>query len=254
MGRQRWIAAGLLSVGVWGGAARVAAQEPPPVTGELVPAIAVTGSGEVRRAPDEATVRLGVTAQAETARAAQEEANRVASAILQGVEALGVDRGAIQTSRLMLDPVYHHPGPDERGMSREPRIVGYRASNVVSVRLEDLTRVGPVIDAAVEAGANEVQGVDFRLQDDLAARQEALGQAVATARAKAGALAAALGVRLGSVLDARESSAQVVYPQMDVRAMRMSAEVALVAPTPVAPGEIAVRADVNVTYRIAGGG
>jgi len=252
MRREGRIAMALLVVGSVFGAAGAGAQGAPVPPGEAPPAIAATGTGEVRRAPDEATVRLGVVAQADTAGAAQQKANRVANAILEAVGALGVEAEAIQTSRLVLDPVYQHPAPDQHGTMGEPRIVGYRASNVVSVRLEDLGRVGPVIDAAVGAGANEVNGVDFRLRDDLEARLEALRQAVAAARAKAGAIAAALGVQLGPVLDARESSAQIFYPQQDVRAFRMSAESAESSFTPVTPGEIAVRADVNITWRIGG--
>lgn len=219
----------------------------------LTPVISVSGTGEVRQAPDEATVRLGVVAEADTAQEAQSEANRTAHRILEAVTALGVEREAIQTSRLVLDPVYSQPGPDERLGNRpyEPRIVGYRASNVVSVRLDDLARVGPVIDAAVGAGANEVQGVDFRLRDDAAARQRAVAEAVADARGTAQAMARALDVTLGPVLEAREGGAQVLYPQMDVRAFRQEAMAMAPAPTPVAPGEVEVTARVEVTYRIA---
>ncbi|HUO87396.1 MAG TPA: SIMPL domain-containing protein, partial [Thermoanaerobaculia bacterium] len=208
---------------------------------------------EVRRAPDEAAVRLGVTAQAENAGDAQRQANTVANRILEAVTALGVERSAVQTSRLMLDPVHSQPGPEERRGERpyEPRIVAYRASNVVTVTLDDLTRVGPVIDAAVGAGANAVQGVDFRLRDDRPARQQAVRQAIEDARGTATAMAEALGVGLGAVLEAREGGAQVALPQMDVRAYRMEAAVAD-SSTPVSPGEVEVTARVEVSYRIAG--
>jgi uncharacterized protein len=235
------------------GAGTAAAQEARTILERtLTPVISVSGTGHVRQVPDEATVRLGVTAQAETAREAQAEASAVANRILQAVTALGVEDEAIQTSRLMLDPVYSQPGPEERRGDRpyEPRIVGYRASNVVSVRLDDLARVGPVIDAAVGAGANEVQGVDFRLRNDAPARQQAVRRAVEDARGTAQAMAAALGVTLGPVLEAREGGAQVVFPQMDVRAYRQEAMAIAAPPTPVAPGEVEVTARVEVTYRI----
>lgn len=214
-----------------------------------IPTITVSGSGEVRADPDEANVRLGVEAQHEDAARAQDEASRIAGAILDAVAELGVPEEAVQTSRLVLHPVYDQ-GPRPQSRPREPEIVGYRASNVVSVRLEDLTKVGPVIDAAVDAGANRVEGVDFQLQDDLEARQEALRKAVEDARAKAQAMAAALGVELGQVLDAQEGGVHIAVPRFGgVRAEAMEMSVRS-ADTPVAAGEITVSANVTLRYRI----
>lgn len=252
--RRSWIVGVAALAAAAAGAGDAAAQEARPMERTWTPVISVAGTGEVRQAPDEATVRLGVTAQAENAGAAQAQANEVANAILEAVTALGIERSAIQTSRLMLDPVYSQPGPEERRGEREyvPRIVGYRASNVVSVQLADLAKVGPVIDAAVGAGANEVQGVDFRLRNDRPARQQAVRRAVEEARATATAIAEALGVTLGPVLEAREGGAQVMYPQMDVRAYRQEAMMASAPPpTPVSPGEVEISARVEITYRIA---
>lgn len=249
---RSWMAAGAALAAVAAGAPEARAQEERAMERVWQPVISVSGTGEVRQSPDEAVVRLGVTAQAEDAGAAQAEANRVANAILEAVTALGVEEAQIQTSRLVLDPVYSQPGPEERRGDRpyEPRIVGYRASNVVSVTLDDLARIGPVIDAAVGAGANEVQGVDFRLRDDRSARQRAVAEAVADARGTAEAMARALGVTLGPVLEAREGGAQVLYPQADVRAYRQEAMAMAAPPTPVSPGEVEISARVEVTYRI----
>lgn len=214
-----------------------------------IPTITVSGSGEVRADPDEATVRLGVEAQHEDAARAQDEASRIAGAILDALAELDVPEEAVQTSRLVLHPVYDQ-GPRPQSRPREPEIVGYRASNVVRVRLDDLTKVGPVIDAAVDAGANRVEGVDFQLRNDLEARQQALRKAVEDARVKAEAMAAALGVGLGSVLDAQEGGVNIVTPRFGgPQAMMMEART---ADTPVAAGEITVSANVTLRYRIEG--
>lgn len=215
-------------------------------------AITVQGDAEVRRTPDEATVRLGVVAQEPTAQAAQAGANRIASAILAAVADLGVPGDAVQTSRLVLYPVYSQPPRTMRqgGEDFVPEIVAYSASNVVSVRLEDLTKVGPVVDAGISAGANQVEGVDFRLRDDTAARAEALAGAVAEARGEAQAIARALGIALGPVLSADEGSVSIAYPAMERAAFAM--DVAQAEPTPVAPGDITVRATVTVRYAIPG--
>src|SRR5436305_62825 len=165
---------------------RAEAQEapPPPRIPAAVPGITVQGTGEVRADPDEATVRLGVVGQAPTARAAQEKVNQAANAVLAAVRGLGIEAADVQTSELNLSPIYTPARPDAPAQSQE-RISGYRASNVVSVRLTKLDLVGRVIDAGLGAGANQVEGVSFGLRNDRAARTRALEQAVGEARAKA---------------------------------------------------------------------
>src|SRR4051812_35235351 len=158
------------------------------------PMLVVMGNGEVMAAPDEATVRLGIVRQAPAAQSAQDQANAVAQQILSEIRKAGVMPERIQTARLVLSPVYAPRSPESRDA---PRIVAYTASNTVSVRLEDLSLVGPVIDAGLKAGANQLEGVQFSLRNELPSRQQALKQAVNEARGKADAMAEALGVKLG---------------------------------------------------------
>lgn len=214
---------------------------------EQTPSITVTGSGEVREAPDEARVSLGVVAQRETAQEAQQEANRIAQSILDGVAALDVPEEAIQTSQLVLTPVYQQGGPRQQ-VPTEPRIIAYRATNVVTVRLQDLSKIGPVIDAGIEAGANRVEGVSFQLRDDREARQEALRRAVAEAGAKARAMAEALEISLGSVLHAQEGGVTIETPRFG--GPRMMTMEARAVETPVSPGEVTVTGNVTLRYRI----
>lgn len=223
----------------------------PPATHhhDPVPSITVTGAGEVRIAPDIATVRLGVVAQQESARAAQQEASRIGQGILDAVAGLDVPREAVQTSQLFLTPVYEQPGPRQQ-VPTEPRIIAYRASNVVAVRLDDLAKIGPVIDAGIDAGANQVEGVGFELEDDREAREEAMRRAVREARSKAAAMADALEVPLGAVLDAQEGGYSIDRPELGQ--VRMYAMEARAADTPVAPGEITVATNVTLRYRIGG--
>jgi uncharacterized protein YggE len=109
------------------------------------PAITVEGTAEIRSDPDVATVRLGVVAQAPNAQAAQERASRAANAILAAVRGLGVPAAQVQTSDLSLSPLYPNPNPNPntpRDDNEEPRIVGYQATNTVSVRLTAIGQVG----------------------------------------------------------------------------------------------------------------
>ncbi len=237
------VTAALLLAGVaW---AQAVPQEPD----EQFPTLTVSGRGQVSAAPDEAVLRLGATAQAEEAATAQDQVNQVMQDAISALRELGVPADRIQTVDLSLSPVYSErrpgPMPGPRQMPDEPRIVGYRASNVVQVRLEDLTHVGPVVDAAVGAGANELQQLSFQLQDDLEARQEALRRAVREARAKAEAIAQAMDVRLQAVQDVTEGGYQVYRPQYARQAMMAESA------APVQPGQVQVEASVTVRYRLA---
>lgn len=216
-----------------------------------VPTLNVRGSAEVRAAPDEATVHLGVLAQELTARAAQSRANEIASAILRGLTALGIPESEIQTSEMRLHPVFAPQNPPRPAQTEpeEPRIVAYRATNAVSVRLTDLDKVGPAIDAGLEAGSNQLQGVEFGLQNDLPTREEALKLAVREARSKAKALTEALDVGLGPVLEVSEGGVSVRMPRFGDGVALMRAEASSVG-TPVAAGQIVVSAEVSIRYRI----
>src|SRR5436309_9736665 len=170
-------------------------ENPPP------PVLVVSGNAQILAAPDEATVRLGVVRQASAAQPAQDQANAVAQEILNAIGKAGVPAQRIQTSRLVLSPVYAPRSPDARDA---PRIVAYSSSNAVTVRLENLALIGPVIDAGLKAGANQLEGVQFGLRDDLPSREQALRQAVSEARSIAQVIAEALHVGLIEVLEVSE--------------------------------------------------
>src|ERR1700680_3904867 len=209
-----WPAA-LLGVLALGAPAPAAGQEPPDGRGggrgEAVPSLVVAGRGEVRAAPDEATVRLGVLAQAATAGAAQQQANQTVTALLRAVRGLGVRQEQIRTSELSLSPVFAPVRPQAGAVGEEPqgpRIVGYQASNSVTVTLDKLDQVGAVVDAGLGAGANRLEGIAFGLRHD----EAALRDAAARARGKAAALAAAMHVRLVEVLEVGEEGTAVPDP------------------------------------------
>jgi hypothetical protein len=209
------------------------------------PALVVTGNAQVLAVPDEATVRLGIVRQASTAQTAQDQANVVAQEILNAIGKVGVSPQQVQTSRLVLSPVYAPRSPEARDA---PRIVAYSASNVVTVRLENLSLIGPVIDAGLKAGANQLEGVQFGLKNDLPSREQALRQAVNEARSKAQVMADALHVGLIEVLEVSEGGVSVA-PRTELFATRMMAADA--APTPVSAGQLEVHANVTIRYRIA---
>ena len=201
------------------------------------PVLVVTGNAEVMAVPDQALVRLGIVRQATVAQTAQEQANSVAQQILSAVTKAGAAQKDIQTSRLVLSPVYSPRGTEQK-------IVSYSATNTVSIRLDNLSLVGSVIDAGLKAGANQLDGVQFVLRNDRPSREQAIKEAVQEARGKAQAMADALRVNLAEVIEATEGGVSV-QPRM------LAQSVPVGTAPPVSPGEIEIRANVTIRYRIA---
>ena len=121
--------------------------------------------------------------------------------VIQALVEAGVPRDNIETQNYSLYPEYSPPpGPEQPG--EEPRIRGYRAINTVTAEVDDLERVGPLIDVALQAGANQLQSVRFSLRNPDEAQRSAMRRAVQEAQESAETIADALGVALGPVLDA----------------------------------------------------
>lgn len=213
------------------------------------PVIVVTGNGEVAATPDRAVVRLGAVAQDKDAAKAQDKVNRIVQKALDQIAALGVKKQKIRTDQVSLRPIYgkNDDNDPDFPQSRQ-KIVGYEASNVLQITLEKLSQIGPVIDAGVQAGADDIEGVDFQLADDTSAMQDALKRASLQAKAKAQAIADALQVKLGSIAEVQEAGVQRVMPMAYGRGVMMMA--AKAAPTLISPGEIKITDQVTVTYRI----
>lgn len=215
-------------------------------TVDQIPLITASGTSELRMSPDLAVVRLGVETEAVTAaRAREQNAARVTAAI-QVLKALQIPEAAITTTTFQLEAVRRWDEP--RTSPGLPPIVGYRVSNIVSVRTPQLDLVPRIIDDSIAAGANRVDGVSFTLEDDSPHKQSALRQAVAEARAKAQTMAQEIGVKLVRVHRLQESGVGIVPPPI-VFAAREGG-VSDTTPTPVLPGEVTVRASVTLAYVI----
>ena len=202
--------------------------------------ITVTGEGTVTAAPDLATVSLGVTTQGTTAAEAMSANSAALALVLERVKAAGVEDRDIQTSTLKLNPNW--AGTDGSGV---PMIRGYVAVNTVQLRVRDLEKLGPVLDAAVTDGANTLNGISFGLAAPEPAMDEARKEAVAAARARAELLTDAAGVGLGRIVSISESGGHA--PPMPMYRM----EAAMASPVPVEGGEVGVTASVTITWEIA---
>ena len=202
--------------------------------------IEVDGHGETRTSPDVADLDLAIDTQAKTAEQAASSNGALATKVIAALKSKLGDKGKITTGGYSLNPRY-----DDRPNQR-PTIIGYEASNTVTVHTGALDLVGALIDSAIAAGANRVNSLSFNVEDDTKARTEAIASATRDAHAQAQALASALSVKLGKVLKATTVAQQRPIPMMAGRAMAMSANVA----TPVEPGEVTVPATVSLTFEI----
>jgi uncharacterized protein YggE len=208
------------------------------------PTIVVTGSGDVSTAPDRAAVNLGAVVEAKQAMEAQKQLNQIMQRVIKDLKALGIADEKIRTDRLSLYPVYSNPGRKTDQEPEAPRIVGYRAANTVRVQVDDLDRVGSVIDAGITAGANQLASLSFELRDEGKYRQEALKHAAQEARVKAEAIAAAMNLQLGEVVEIREEGARMPYSTERKYAAPASAG------TPIQPGQIEVSAAVSIRFKL----
>jgi hypothetical protein len=213
--------------------------------------LSVSGTGYVYVEPNMARVTVGVINEAETSTKAMADNADTMDGIMKAVRGLGISDRDIKTSTISVQPKYEYQYPDSSS-SRPPgpvktKISGYTATNTVTVTVRNLDKVGPVIDAAYGAGANEIHGVSFMLTEDRQAEvyREALEQAVAEAKSKAKTIAGAAGIEGIKLKSISESGAY--FPVYESYAAG-AADRAMAAPTPVSPGEQRVSATVSLKY------
>jgi uncharacterized protein YggE len=234
---------GLAGVWLWGQATSPAAAQ----TTDYSPAqtITVVGYGSVHLEPDIARVSIGIETMAETIGNAVDENKDKMESILVALEEAGISEKDIQTMHysVQLDR-FPEPMPRVEGTTEEPK-PQYRVSNQVNVIIRDLDKVGDVLDAVIEAGANNIWGVSFSLDDPAAGQADARAGAIDDALARAEALAELSGVELGPVMAVSEIVGGGVSPMPAVMVERAASGAG-----PISPGELEVTYQVQVTYFI----
>lgn len=203
--------------------------------------VRASGEAVIRAKPDRAEVTIGVSSHAASAQAASTqnatESSRVIAAVKQ---ALG-NEGEVTTSGYSLSPQYDYSD------HKAPRLTGYETNNTVSITVDDLGRLGRIIDSATRTGATNVNGISFTLRDPSQVRAQALGEAAKRARANAEALANALGMHLANVLQVEPTEAPVFRPMSKSFVAEMGRAT---VSTPIEAGNIDVRATVTITMQI----
>lgn len=224
--------------------------------------LTVSAEGRSLRQPELAVFNAGVTTQGKTANEALAANSRAMSGVIAALKRAGIAERDIQTSNLSISPIYSDPNREAMMAARvtgqpyvpppEPavaRIVGYTASNNVSVRQRRLGDYGRVIDTLVSAGANQINGPSFQMDDPDPALDEARLAAMKKARERADLYARAAGLRVLRALSISETGGYYGPPQV-MFARAESAGAPPPPPAPVQAGELQLTANVTVLYEL----
>lgn len=206
------------------------------------PSLNLSATGEVKVAPDQATVTFGVVTEAATAQEAMQANARQMAQVVASLRRAGLSERDIQTSGLNLSAQYDYRE------NESPKLRGYQASNRVTVTIRDLTKTGTTVDAVVSAGVNQIDGISFGLQNPKAAEDQARRLAVQALQAKAALYSQALGVPLGGIRSLTEAGGYSAQPspRMYARAASVMAEA-----TPIEAGELTVQIEITGVYDLA---
>ncbi|HEX8192179.1 MAG TPA: SIMPL domain-containing protein [Allosphingosinicella sp.] len=228
--------------------------------------LSLTAEGRSTRAPDLAMFTAGVVTQGRTAAEALSENSRQMAAVVAALRRAGVAERDIQTSSLSLNPRYTNPERDAMIRAREtrepyvpppepaaPRIVGYDARNHVQVRVRRVAEMGRIIDALAAAGANEINGPHFTMDEPRAALDEARSAAVAEARQRAELYARAAGMRVVRIVAITEAGGHYPVQGIMVSGLRTfdAGAPPPPPPAPVSPGELSLGVNVSVQFELA---
>ncbi len=225
------IGAAVAAVVVFAGVGRPESASSDTTPPQTARSITVSGSGTVSATPTQAMFGFGVTTRGKTAVQALNDDSAQMRKLIAALDGAGIPAASLQTSSVSLSPVTSDDGA---------AIIGYTASNSVSATVTDLSRAGSIVDTAVAAGANQVDGPNLTVADQSRLYSSALKAAVADARAKADVLAAAGGLQVGAVTSIEENGSFGPIPFADAKA---AAE-----PTPVQAGTSQITANVTVVF------
>ena len=207
--------------------------------------IQVSGYGELTLVPDLSTLRLGIVSQEDSVAEAQAEASKAMNKVMAALKAHGVAEKDIQTKCFSISQRTRWD-PD----TYQEIVIGYEVRNIVSAKIRNMDEVGPIIDAAAEAGGDltRIEGVSFSVEEPSSYYKELREKAMADAQAKAEQIAEFYGITLGKPTHISEESIPII-PIWDVYYRSVAGE-GEIAPTPISAGETELSLSIYVTYAI----
>jgi len=201
--------------------------------------VSVTGEGIVRLAPEIAFITIGVETTDKDVSVAQNKNRSTMNNIIAELKRLGVKDENLQTQTYQVSPDY-------RWENNKNVLVGYRVTNLVKVKILDIDSTGKILDAVTAKGANIVQQIQFTVADEKQAYHQALQIALKDAEDKAKRMVGYFGMTKLSPVSITEGGQSITYPPMRVG---VATDVAAESVTPVSPGELEIRAQVNVSFQ-----
>ena len=201
----------------------------------------INATGEVTRVPDVAIISAGVVSRSASATGALQDAANRMSKVLSALKSADMDARDIQTSNVSLNPEYRYPE------NQSPQLVGYTASNQVTVKFRDIRNSGKILDALVTQGANQINGPTLTIDKPEAALDEARAQAIALGRARADLYARSMGMRVVRVVAVSESGGYAPPPPMPPMVMQASEARAY---TKIEPGEQKLQVNLAMTFEL----
>jgi len=214
-----------------------------PVGIEVPNAISVNGVGKVFVEPELANISIGVESRAKTAGEASDENKRDMDLVMKSLKAMDIKDEDIQTTDYSLFPDYQFIEKERRQI-----IVGYIARNMVQVKVKDIDKIGDILDAVTEAGANQIYGIGFTVEDPNKYKDEARKLAVDEAKNKAQNLAKFAGVKLGDIVSMREEwygPEQEYYTYESRTAMGAD-----MGGAQISPGQLLITVTIQMQYEI----
>ena len=204
--------------------------------------LSVSAEASAHRVPDVATLSTGVVTQAADANAAMRTNAQQMDKVMAAIRAAGIAERDVQTSGINLNPQYNYRD------NAPPTITGYQASNTVSITVRDLSKLGKVLDAFVEQGANQINGPSFEVDKPDEAYDEARVAAIRKAQARAQTYADALGLKVRRIISIGEGGASFPRPMPMLRAM--AADAGFAKETAISPGESTLSVNIEVVFEL----
>lgn len=229
--------------------AAMAHDSAPPAIAPGSTLLTLSAEGKRTGTPDLAVFSAGVTTDGKTAGAAMTANSAAMARVIAALKKAGVADRDIQTASINLNPIYSQPVPRPGGQGDgEPRVVGYQAVNMVTVRARDIENFGAVLDALVASGANQIAGPSFQMSDPAAALDEARISAMKAARSRADLYARGAGLRVVRIISINEGGGYAPPPPVYAMARMMASDS---APVPVQSGELETQVTVTVQFELA---
>ncbi|MBH2000049.1 MAG: SIMPL domain-containing protein [Sphingomonadaceae bacterium] len=213
---------------------------------ETAPVVTLNVTESVEGAPNIATVGTGVQSRAQTAQQAMQDNAAKTEKLIAALAKAGIAKKDIQTSGINLNAQYDYN--QREGEPTGPRFIGYEASNQLSVKLRDVKKVGPLLDSMVAAGATNINGPSFTIEDPAPMIAQARGTALKSAKTQADFYAQAAGFRTARLISISESNSGGNAPMPMMQSARFKADAA--ASTPVEPGQVSASVTLTVQYAL----